>query len=57
MKLEGLKHSALSQWTRDVSGMRKIRLAPVPKRAAQPSLFVMITCDGHHDNVSTHRMR
>ena len=35
-----------------MSGMRKIRLAPVPKRTVQPSLFVMITRGGHDDNVS-----
>ena len=29
------------------------RRAPVPKRAAQPSFFVMITSGGHHDNIST----
>jgi deazaflavin-dependent oxidoreductase (nitroreductase family) len=33
--------------------MCKTRRAPVPKRAAQPSYFVMIICGGHDDNVST----
>ena len=32
--------------------MGNIRLTPVPKRTVQPSLFMMITCGGHHDNVS-----
>ena len=32
---------------------RKLRLAPVPKRTSQPSLYVMITGGGLHDNVST----
>ncbi len=36
--------------------MCKIRLALVPKRTVQPSLFVtIITCGGHHDNVSPQR--
>ncbi len=39
---DGHSHSALSQGTRDVSGMCKIRLAPVPKRTVQPSLCVTI---------------
>ena len=34
-------------------GTRKIRLAPVPKTTVQPSTFVMTTCGGHDDNVST----
>jgi hypothetical protein len=50
-------HTLLSQWTRTLSGMCKTRLALVPKRIAQPSLFVMITYGGHDDNVSTYRMR
>jgi deazaflavin-dependent oxidoreductase (nitroreductase family) len=33
--------------------MCKTRRAPVPKRAAQPSYFVMTTSGGHDDNVST----
>ena len=38
--------------------MSKIRLALVPKRTVQPSLFVtIITCDGHHDNVSLETKR
>src|SRR5437763_8439675 len=36
--------------------MSKIRLALVPKRTVQPSILVMIiTCDGHHYNVSPQR--
>ena len=56
-KLDDRSHSPLSQWTRNMSDMCKTRLAPVPKRTAQPSLFVMIKCGSHDDNVSTHRMR
>src|SRR6266481_651792 len=37
--------------------MSKTRLVPVPKWTTQPSLFVMIECDGHDDNVFTHRIR
>ena len=38
--------------------MSKIRLALVPKRTVQPSLFVtIITCGGHHDNVSPETKR
>ncbi len=37
--------------------MCKTRRAPVPKRAAQFSFFVMITSGGHDDNVFSHRMR
>src|SRR5258708_31638040 len=38
--------------------MSKIRLALVPKRTVQPSLFVtIIKCDGHHDNVSLETKR
>src|SRR5258708_23555905 len=38
--------------------MSKIRLALVPKRTVQPSLFVtIITCDGHQDNVSLETKR
>jgi deazaflavin-dependent oxidoreductase (nitroreductase family) len=38
--------------------MSKIRLALVPKRTVQPSLFVtIIKCDGHHDNVSPETKR
>ena len=32
--------------------MGKIKLVLVPKRAVQPSLFVMTTDGGHDDNVS-----
>ncbi len=38
--------------------MSKIRLALVPKRTVQPSLFVtIIKCDGHYDNVSLETKR
>jgi deazaflavin-dependent oxidoreductase (nitroreductase family) len=33
--------------------MCETRRAPVPKMAAQPSIFKMLTCGGHDDNVST----
>ena len=55
---EGLsmaQSSILRTFSTGWSGMRKIRRAPVPKRTVQPSFFVMITCGGHHDNVSPQR--
>jgi hypothetical protein len=48
-------YATTRDWTGDVSGMGKIRLALVPKRTVQPSSFMMIKCGGHHDNISPQR--
>jgi hypothetical protein len=61
-QLLSLMHAATSRLVRTCSSAQfpkwiidrsKTILAPVPKGIARPSLLVMITCDGHHDNVST----
>src|SRR5207248_1725019 len=45
---------SLNGLTIDLAWAKSDRKA-VPKRTVQPSFFVMITCGGHHDNVSPQR--